>query len=63
MRNAIYSRVQPEPVKNPQLVAVSAQAMGECLDLAPEELAGKEKDVAEYFGGALCQFCLGGSLD
>ena len=52
VRNAIYSRVQPEPVTNPQLVAVSAQAMAACLDLSPEELAKREADVAAYFGGA-----------
>lgn len=54
MRNAIYSRVTPEPVKNPQVVAVSTQAMAECLDLSPEELQKREQDVAEYFGGACC---------
>lgn len=52
VRNAIYSRVTPEPVKNPQVVAVSAQAMAVCLDLSLEELQKREQDVAEYFGGA-----------
>lgn len=52
VRNAIYSRVKPEPVNNPQVVAVSAPAMAECLDLSPEELKKREQDVAEYFGGA-----------
>ena len=60
VRNAIYSRVQPEPVTNPQLVAVSAQAMAACLDLSPEELAKREADVAAYFGGACSHVLLCG---
>lgn len=56
VRNAIYSRVQPAPVKNPQLVAVAAKAMAECLDLNEALLREREKNVAEYFGGASCFF-------
>lgn len=56
MRNAIYSRVQPAPVKNPQLVAVAAKAMAECLDLNEALLREREQDVAEYLGGASCFF-------
>jgi hypothetical protein len=52
VRNAIFSRVAPEPVRNPQLVAVSEAAMQECMGLSMDKLGKREQDVAEYFGGA-----------
>ncbi|KAM3569308.1 hypothetical protein VYU27_008595, partial [Nannochloropsis oceanica] len=48
--NSVFSRVKPEPVKNPVLVAASPSALTDLLSLAPSELQRTE-DLASYFGG------------
>jgi len=46
--NSCFSRVQPDPCEEPQMVAVSASAMA-LLGLREEEL--QRDDMAEYFSG------------
>lgn len=46
--NAFYSRVSPTPVNNPQLIAVSEDAL-ELLDIDINE--AKRTDFAEFFSG------------
>ena len=48
--NSIYSKVNPTPVKNPQLVAISNDCLSDILDLQESEMVD-EKNIAEYFGG------------
>ncbi|KAL8622008.1 hypothetical protein ACOMHN_035536 [Nucella lapillus] len=48
VHGACFSKVQPTPVKNPQLVACSLPAL-KLLDLPPAE--AQRPDFAEYFGG------------
>ncbi|KAF5829214.1 hypothetical protein DUNSADRAFT_16406 [Dunaliella salina] len=49
VRNANFSMVEPEPLANPRVVAVSEDAL-KLLDLDPEE-AKRRPDFAEYFSG------------
>ncbi|XP_013399695.1 selenoprotein O-like [Lingula anatina] len=48
VRGACFSRVEPTPVTNPEVVCVSAKAMA-LLDLPESEL--QREDFAEYFSG------------
>ncbi|EWM22018.1 selenoprotein o [Nannochloropsis gaditana] len=48
--NSVYSRVEPEPLKNPVLVALSPDALTDLLSLDPSELK-REEDLAAYLGG------------
>ncbi|TFJ82100.1 hypothetical protein NSK_006765 [Nannochloropsis salina CCMP1776] len=48
--NSVYSRVEPEPLKNPVLVALSPDALTDLLSLDPTELK-REEDLAAYLGG------------
>lgn len=48
MRNAIFSRVAPEPLRNPRLVAHSPAAL-RLLGLDPSE--AERADFAAFFGG------------
>jgi len=47
--NACFSRVDPTPLKNPQLIAYSANVLRDCLELDADNEA-KRKEFAEYFG-------------
>jgi hypothetical protein len=46
---ACFSRVDPTPLKNPQLIAYSADVLRDCLELDADNEA-KRKEFAEYFG-------------
>lgn len=49
VKDACFSRVEPAPLDNPQMVAASASALA-LLDLPVSEAMERE-DAAEYFGG------------
>lgn len=49
VKNACFSRVSPQPVENPMLVAGSAPALA-LIDLPPSE--GRRSDFAEFFSGS-----------